>query len=307
MSRVLITGAAGFLGRHLCNELLRRGDFVVGVFRDQASSGFNWGCSAFVGGGFPQVERAIAEYDIDTVMHLAAQVQVSTAVVHPEGTFNDNVAGTWQVLEACRRQYVPYVVVASSDKVYGDGPGPYKEDQPLLASGIYATSKAAADLIAQSYAREFHMNIGITRCGNLYGPGHMNWSTLIPGTIRSVLRGERPRLRSNGSPRRDFLFVEDAVDAYLRLAKAGVSGAFNFGADSDGIGVYAVVKKILELMGSDLEPLIEVDHVAVEIQNQTLDSTKALDVLGWRAAHTLEQGLLKTIEWYRNALKGNNP
>jgi len=257
---------------------------------------------AWVHGGFEQVERAIAEYEIDTVVHLAAQTQVSTAVRDPRGTWNANVFGTVQVLEACRQLGVKRIIVASSDKVYGDGVVPYVEPQPIEVGGIYATSKACADLIAQSYAREFRMPIAITRCGNLFGPEHTNWSTLIPGTIRSLLRGERPRLRSTGGPKRDFLYVEDAVAGYLRLLDGGKTGPFNFGTGR-GRSALEVVREILKQMGSTLDPIIDGASKAVEIEEQVLDCSKAANFLDWRPRHTFEEGLAKTIEWYRRNME----
>jgi len=248
-------------------------------------------------GSFEQVERVIAEYEINTVVHLAAQTQVSTAVADPIGTFEANVQGTWRVLEACRRQKVKRVIVASSDKAYGDWIVPYTEAQPVLAGGIYATSKAAADMITQSYMREYGMSIAITRCGNLYGPGHTNWSTLIPGTIRSVLKGERPVLRSDGGPRRDFLFVEDVVDGYVKLIDSDARGPFNFGTGT-GSTVIAVVEHILKITDSILRPEVRVTETAMEIKDQIVDVSKAERVLGWKPKHTLVEGLSKTIAWY---------
>jgi len=305
--RILVTGAAGFLGKYLCQALTGRGDHVVGLVRDITAYDplLNIDCvDALVLGSFEQVERALAEYEVDVVYHLAAQTQVSTAVADPTGTWETNVGGTWRVLEACRRQRVKRVVVASSDKVYGDGAAPYVEDQPLLAHGVYATSKACADLVAQSYAREFGMSVVVTRCGNLYGPGHVNWSTLIPGTIRSVLRGERPRLRSNGGPKRDYLYVADAVDAYLRLSDFGVdkeSHIFNFGTGR-GTSAIDAVNLILKLMDSHLKPIVGA-RKSVEIDEQVLDSSRAARILGWGPTRTLESGLAETIKWYREYLK----
>jgi CDP-glucose 4,6-dehydratase len=297
--RTLVTGASGFLGRHLVDALARRGDFVVRIVRDLLC---DTNAPATVLGGFAQVERAIAEYEIDTVFHLAAQVQVSTAVTDPTGTLESNVRGTWQVLEACRRQKVKRVIVSSSDKVYGDGEVPYTERQALQPHGIYATSKACADMLAQSYMREYGMSIAITRCGNLYGHGHTNWSTLIPGTIRSVLKGESPRLRSNGQARRDFLYVEDAVDGYLKLRDSDLVGPFNFGG-GQAHSVIDVVEKILLFTRSDLKPIIEDNSPAEEISVQWLSIDRAANLLGWTPTRMLEQGLEETVAWYREYLK----
>lgn len=310
MSRILITGASGFLGRHLSAALIRRGDFVVVLIRDgvvgpvlpidhECTS--NFPVSVF--GGFDCVERAIAEYEVSTVVHLAAQVQVSVAVADPTGTFKANIEGTSKVLEACRRQNVKRVIIASSDKAYGDGPTPYGETQPLRPGGIYATSKACADMLAQAYMQEFGMSIAITRCGNLFGPGHLNWSTLIPGTIRSLLRNEVPVLRSNGQARRDYLYVEDAVDGYLKLADSMAVGAFNFGCGGRGTSVLEVVQEIANVMGSKVVPIIADNSNAVEIDEQVLDYSRAAKELGWEPKHTLAQGLVKTVAWYREYLK----
>lgn len=303
--RALVTGATGFLGVHLVNALHGKGNFVVSLGRDSKTTSMRLYGSAIIYGDLSSIERIIAEYELDTVIHLAAQTQVSTAVADSTGTWRSNVQGTWQVLEACRKQKVRRVIIASSDKCYGDGPTPYQEDQALRPDGIYATSKACADMIAQSYAKEFRMPIALTRCGNLYGPGHLNWSTLIPGTIRSVLHGERPRLRSNGGPSRDYLFIEDAVDGYIKLAERSEVGAFNFGAGI-GVGVLEIVKLIIHLMGmgEKLEPIIGTAKGPVEIQHQVLNYERAKSVLGWQPKTTLEEGLTKTIEWYREYLKG---
>lgn len=301
--RCLVTGAYGYLGRHLLRAFVNRGDFVTALVRDYTQVSLARLPSAIVYGGFDQVERAIAEYECDVVVHLAAQVQVSTAVADPIGTFEANIEGTWKVLEACRRQNVKRIIVASSDKAYGDGETPYKETQPLRPHGIYATSKACADSLAQAYLAEYDMSVAITRCGNLFGPGHTNWSTLIPGTIRSVLKGERPVLRSNGGPRRDFLYVEDAVDGYLKLAESTATGPFNFGRGGKGTTVAEVVSTVLKVMESKLEPVVADNSSSLEIQDQVLDYSRAAKELGWVAKHGLTEGLTKTVAWYREHLK----
>ncbi|KKW46516.1 MAG: NAD-dependent epimerase/dehydratase [Parcubacteria group bacterium GW2011_GWB1_56_8] len=298
--KALVTGASGFLGAHLCEALRLRGNRVVALVRDDLGA---LDCQQItVRGGFEQVERTLSEYEIDTVFHLAAQTQVSTAVAHPIGTFEANTEGTWKVLEACRKQKVRRIIVASSDKCYGDGATPYTEKQALLPNGIYATSKACADLIAQAYIQEFGMSIAITRCGNLYGPGHTNWSTLIPGTIRSIFRGERPKLRSDGGPQRDWLYVEDAVEGYLKLAACDETGPFNFGTGR-GTSVATVVETILRLMKTELKPIIDLKTGpgagGMEIHEQILDCDRSLRVLGWRPDYTLEIGLIETIDWLK--------
>ncbi len=300
--KILVTGASGYLGRHLVSALKKRGDFVVALERDDVHDAPRFATpSVTVHGSFEQVERSIAEYECEAVVHLASQVQVSVAAAHPVGTLEANLHGTWTVLEACRRQKVRRIVCASSDKAYGDGPTPYREDQSLRPHGIYATSKACEDMIAEAYRQEYLMPIAITRMGNLYGPGHLNWSTLIPGTIRSVLRGERPALRSNGGPRRDFLFVEDAVDGYLKLLD---SIEVNLGAVNFGTGrartVTSVVDAVLMACRSTLLPIFTTPfQQAVEIEEQVLDSTRAREKLGWSAKTSLEDGLVQTVNWYR--------
>lgn len=302
--KVLVTGWTGFLGKHLCHALGEREDFVVGLQRDNL-----WLSSdmrepdVIISGSFEQVERAIAEYEIDAVVHLAAQTQVSTAVADPIGTFETNARGTWQVLEACRRQKVKRVIVASSDKAYGSWVMPYSESQPLVANGIYATSKLITDSLAQAYLNEYKLSVAITRCGNLYGPGHTNWSTLIPGAIKSAIKGERFKLRSSGGPRRDFLYVEDAVDGYVKLLDSGETGPFNFGTGT-GVRVSEVVGEIYHLIGKrDLKPILGNDEGAVEIIDQIVDASKARERLGWQPATNLYDGLRKTIEWYEDYLR----
>lgn len=292
--RILVTGATGFLGRHLVKALRDRNDVVVSLVRDRFE-----GQSSDIDVFEPlsAIERVIAEHDINTVIHLAAQTQVSTAVADPISSWETNTRGTWQVLDACRRQKVTRTIVASSDKVYGDGASPYTEGQPLQSNGIYATSKLCEDLIAQAYVREYGMSIAITRCGNLYGPGHTNWSTLIPGTIRSLLRGEAPVLRSNGGPKRDYLYVEDAVDGYLKLIDSQATGAFNFGT---GVGTRAidVVKMLLSITKTNFDPIIQLT-TEVEIEEQVLCCDRARDFLQWTPEYTLKEGLVETVEWHR--------
>ena len=310
---ILVTGARGFLGRHLIGPLIAdAGNNVVALVRDQrAIRGWyhteNWDAVTDVIGNvcdLPFMERVLAEHEIYTVYHLASQVQVSVAEANPVGTFDSNIRGTWSVLEACRRQKVRRIIIASTDKAYGDGPVPYIETQPMAGRAPYEVSKSCADLIAQSYIETYGMSIAITRCGNLYGPGHMNFSTLIPGTIRSILEGKAPVLRSDGTMRRDYLYVEDAVDAYVKLAESCLTGAFNFGSGEASSSVLAIVKAILLLMKSDLRPDIR-RTAKHEIQDQWLDITKARRDLGWEPKTSLEEGLKKTIAWYRSFLGEN--
>lgn len=255
------------------------------------------------------VTRAINEFEIDSVFHLGAQAIVGTAVRSPLSTFESNIKGTWTLLEAVRLcpKLVERVVVASSDKAYGDHETlPYTEDMPLQGRFPYDVSKSCSDLIALSYFHTWRMPIAVTRCGNLFGGGDLNFNRLIPGTIRSVLRNEAPIIRSDGTLVRDYVYVRDAVEGYLRLAEAlpgdGVSGEpFNFGPHQP-LSVLAVVDHILAALGrTDLRPIIlgEAPH---EIATQYLDCSKATRILGWRPTYSFERGLADTVAWYREFL-----
>ena len=255
------------------------------------------------------LERALGEYEIDTVLHLAAQTIVPIAHRNPISTFESNIGGTWTVLEACRRSpTVKQIVLASSDKAYGDHEGrAYDESLPLQGRHPYDVSKSCADLIAQTYASVWDLPVAITRCGNFYGGGDLNWTRLVPGTIRSVLRAERPVIRSDGRSVRDYFYVEDGAAAYLMLAErlAGdrkLRGeAFNFSNETP-VTVLDLVTRILRLMGSSLTPDVRND-ATYEIPNQTLSAQKARRVLGWSAAFSLDEGLRRTIDWYAGALE----
>jgi CDP-glucose 4,6-dehydratase len=252
--------------------------------------------------------RIAVEMAADTVIHLAAQSTVGPAIEDPAETFSHNIEGSWGVLEMCRANpSVTSIVVASSDKAYGDWSGrPYREDMALRARHPYDVSKAAADLLAQSYAATFGLPVAITRCGNLFGGGDVNWSRLVPGTIRSVLEGSRPVIRSDGTPVRDYLYVEDAAEAILTLAShvrtqgSARGEAFNF-AGRDRLSAAEVARTILELMDSDLELDIRAMQLA-EIPDQRLATTKARRVLGWAPATKFADGLSATIHWYRENL-----
>lgn len=255
------------------------------------------------------VERILGEYEIDTVLHLAAQTIVPIAGRNPISTFESNIAGTWTMLEACRRSpLVKQIVTASSDKAYGDHDGePYDETMPLQGRHPYDVSKSCADLIAQTYAAVFDLPVAITRCGNFYGGGDLNWNRIVPGTIRSVLRGQRPLIRSDGKSVRDYFYVEDGAAAYLLLAErlhevSALRGeAFNF-SNERPIAVLDLVQRILELMGSRLAPDVR-NEARDEIGQQVLSAEKARRVLGWSPAFSLEAGLRQTIAWYSEALE----
>lgn len=312
---VFVTGCTGFLGSWLTIALVEAGAAVVGLVRDEVPfsylrrSGYRDRISIVHGDvtDYAFVERVLAEYEMDTIVHLAAQTIVPIANRSPLSTFEVNVKGTWTVLEAARRSpKVTRVAVASSDKAYGAHEKlPYTEDAPLLACYPYDVSKACADLIARAYFATYNLPVAITRCANLYGGGDLNWSRIFPGTIRSVIRGERPIIRSDGTMLRDFLYVRDAVNAYLTLAEhldePARDAAFNFGMDAPK-SVLEIVQTIIAVSDHPaLEPVV-LDDAPHEIQAQYLDSSKARRVLGWSPRYSLEEGLRETLEWYREFL-----
>jgi len=315
--RTFVTGATGIVGSWLVKRLLDQGAHVVTLVRDWdpqtelVRSGDILRTNVVNGRleDYDALERAINEHEVDTVFHLGAQPIVSTALRNPLPTFEANIRGSYNLLEACRvhRSLVTRVVVASSDKAYGDGPSlPYTEDMPANGKHPYDVSKSCTDLLALSYAHTYDLPVTVARCGNIYGGGDLNWSRIVPGTIRSVWNNERPVIRSNGLFTRDYIFVDDVVDAYLALAeqcdRAGVAGeAFNFSPESR-VSVIDITRAIQRLMKrTDLEPVI-LDQVRAEIRDQYLDSGKAKARLGWRARHSLDQGLTQTIAWYRSFL-----
>jgi CDP-glucose 4,6-dehydratase len=254
------------------------------------------------------VQRALAEYSVDTIFHLGAQTLVGVGKADPVGTLEANVRGTWLLLEAARVCGVRQVIVASSDKAYGASPNlPYLEDHPLQGRYPYDVSKSCADLIASMYARTYGLGCSIVRCGNLFGGGDLNFSRLIPGAIQSTLRGESFPIRSDGLFVRDFLYVEDAVEAYLCLAErlandAGLAGeAFNFGLELK-LTMLDLVTRILALMGrSDLRPTVQ-NIASNEIREQYLHAGKARTRLGWAPRYQMDEGLRRTIDWYRGFL-----
>ncbi|MEO0108330.1 MAG: GDP-mannose 4,6-dehydratase, partial [candidate division WOR-3 bacterium] len=256
------------------------------------------------------LERILGEFEITTVFHLAAQTLVPVASRNPVSTLETNIAGTWSLLEACRRSaLVRAVVIASSDKAYGPQPTlPYTEDTPLQARHPYDVSKACADLIAQSFAATYNLPVAISRCGNFYGGGDLNWSRIVPGTIRALLRSRRPVIRSDGTLVRDYFYVEDAANGYMLLSEhltnsPELSGqAFNF-SNQEPVSVLELVQRISRLMQSDLEPEIQ-NEAKGEIHTQTLNAAKARQILGWQPLFSLEEGLTRTIEWYRSFFQG---
>lgn len=314
---VFVTGATGLVGSWLVRALVDAGARVVTLVldHDPQSELLRSGTIArttVVNGRLEELsdlERAIAGNDVDTVFHLGAQTLVGTALRDPLGTMEANVRGTWNLLEACRRQAgtVKRVVVASSDKAYGDVDVlPYTEDTPLHGRHPYDVSKSCTDLLAQTWHHTYGTPVVIARCGNIYGGGDLNWSRLVPGTIRSLHRGERPIVRSDGKFLRDYVYVQDAVAAYLTMAEAldrpGVAGAgFNFGPGRPHpvMDVIAAIARKMER--EELTPIVR-NEARAEIRDQYLDSTRATELLGWKPRWDLDAGLGPTIAWYRNFL-----
>jgi CDP-glucose 4,6-dehydratase len=256
-------------------------------------------------------ERLLGEYEVRTLFHLAAQSQVGVANRNPVATFEANIQGTWALLEAARRSpRIEQIVTASSDKAYGEQVDlPYDETMPMLAAHPYDVSKACADLLSRCYHQSFGLPVAVTRCGNFFGPGDRNWERIVPGTIRCVLRGERPVIRSDGTLVRDYLYVVDGALAYLRLAEAmavdpSLAGeAFNFSTETP-LSVLELVAMVQDAAGTDLEP--DVHGTATnEIEKQFLSAAKARARLGWSPGHTMQEALGLTVDWYRKFLSEN--
>ena len=313
---VLVTGATGLVGSWLVRRLLDAGADVVCLVRDWVPQSELVRSRAIervkvVRGDVRDrevLERAIGEFETATIIHLAAQTIVGIANRNPVSTFESNIQGTWNLLEACRRSPgVKSIVIASSDKAYGDQEAlPYGEDTPLQGRHPYDVSKSCADLIAQTYAKTYGLPVAVTRCGNFYGGGDLNWNRIVPGTIRSVLRGERPVIRSDGQYVRDYFYVEDGAGAYLMLAEKlhcqpELHGlAFNFSNEIE-VTVLGLVNRILKAMGSDLEPVV-LNETSNEIRRQFLNAARARQLLRWAPMFTLDQGIERTIPWYREFL-----
>lgn len=312
-----VTGGTGLVGSWLVKRLIEAGADVVCLVRDWVpqSELVRSGCieqTKVVRGDVRDrdlLERILGEFEIDTVIHLAAQTIVTIANRNPISTFETNVAGTWNLLEACRRSpKVKQIVMASSDKAYGDQEIlPYSEETGLQGQHPYDVSKSAADLIAHTYAKSYDLPVAITRCGNFYGGGDLNWNRIVPGTIRSILRGQNPIIRSDGQYIRDYFYVEDGAAAYMLLAeklatRPELKGqAFNFSNEIQ-ITVYELVERIIKLMGSDCHPEI-LNEASNEIRHQYLSAEKAHRELNWQPLFTLEIGLTETIDWYRKFLR----
>jgi CDP-glucose 4,6-dehydratase len=313
---VLVTGASGLLGSWLVTHLFDAGANVVCLVRDWVPQS-----ERLLDKKLDRVknvrsditdqdllERVLGEYEVDVVFHVAAQAIVGNANRDPVSTFSTNIQGTWSLLEACRRSSkVKSVVIASSDKAYGEQETlPYTEEMPLQGRHPYDVSKSCGDLIAQAYAASYNMRVVITRCGNFFGGGDLNWNRVVPGTIRSVLRGERPIIRSDGQFVRDYIYIEDAAAAYMMLAErlmvddSLVGQAFNFSYESQ-VSVIDMVQLILRKMNSSLRPEV-LNQASNEIRNQFLSSERARAVLNWKPQFTLESGLERTLAWYREFL-----
>lgn len=316
--RALVTGAGGFVGSWLANELVAQGADVVCLLyerhrRRPTNLDLLGEGATIVWGDLTDpasVQEAVLGQEVDSCFHLAAQPLVGVANDSPVPTFETNVLGTWTLLEACRQApSIERVVVASSDKAYGDQERlPYTEEMPLNGLYPYDASKACTDLLSRSYAKTFDLPLAVTRMANIYGGGDYNLSRIVPGTIRSALLGERPIVRSDGTPVRDYMHVDDAVAGYLTLAEqvAGdeITGeAFNFGTN-EPVSVLDLVSRILEATGrADLEPEIQSTRkIHGEIDRQFLDSGRAERLLGWRARVDLDEGLRRSVEWYREHL-----
>lgn len=310
---VFVTGATGLLGSWLCKALVDAGANVVALVRDEVPRSNLHRLKllsevARVRGpleDFLLLSRILAEYEVDTIFHLAAQTIVGIAARHPLSTFESNIRGTYHLLEAARTSpLVKRVVIASTDKAYGDhGKEPYHEEMPLLAQAPYDLSKACADQLALGYHRFYGLPVVVTRFGNLYGGGDLNWNRIVPGTIRAALRGERPVIRSDGKFVRDYIYVQDAVAAYGLLGERAadpevVGRPFNF-SDERPRTVIEMAHAALTAAGRpDLELIIE-NRATGEIPSQTLSAKRAREVLGWQPRYTLSQGLAETVAWYR--------
>lgn len=312
-----VTGGTGLVGSWLLKRLTEAGANITCLIRDWVPQ------SELIRSGIikkvnvvrgdirdrDMLERVLGEYEIETVIHLAAQTIVTIANRNPISTFETNIAGTWNLMEACRRSpKVKQVIVASSDKAYGDQEIlPYDEDTPLQGQHPYDVSKSAADLIAHTYAVSFDLPVAITRCGNFYGGGDLNWNRIIPGTIRSILRGQPPVIRSDGEYIRDYFYVEDGAAAYMLLAEQLATHpelkgqAFNFSNEIQ-VTVREIVERITSRMNSKFLPDIR-NEISNEIRHQYLSAEKARSELNWRPMFNLDEGLQKTIDWYKEFFK----
>lgn len=315
---VLVTGADGFVGSWIANELIEQGTDVYTIVRDIKKQSnldvLNLRNKINIVHGdlanFDVCNRVLKEYEISVCFHLAAQAIVGTANISPLSTFESNIKGTWNILEVARlSKFIKGLVVASSDKAYGiQKKLPYTEESPLLATYPYDASKACADILARSYFNTYGLPVAVTRNANTYGGADLNFSRLIPDTIRSLFDNRQPVIRSDGTPERDYMYIKDAVNAYLKLAsnlnRKDVQGeAFNFGTGKP-ISVLELYNKIINLMDKKIKPKI-LGNAKNEIDKQYLSIEKAKRVLKWQPQYSIEQGLRETIAWYRQFFKRN--
>lgn len=309
---VLVTGCTGFLGSWLSCALINAEANVIGFVRSKGEHShlFRTGCQKnmhLVCGSiedFQIVERTLREYEVDTIFHLAAQSIVDKASQNPLTTYEINIRGTGNVLEAARyNPKVKNIIVASTDRVYGEcGSHSCEESAPLKGIHPYDLSKCCADQLCSSYFYSHNLPVAVARCSNLFGGGDLNYNRLIPGTIHSILQGDPPVIRSDGSHIRQYLYVEDCVEAFLLLAERMeelrlYGEAFNLSLESP-VSVRQLVQQILDLMDADLKPVV-LNHASIEIKRLLISTEKADKVLGWKPKYSLDRGLRKTIEWYR--------
>ena len=314
LKNILITGGSGFLGSYIIEKLVPKEANIIAIVRDHLPKSrlfykdLNEKITIVNGdiSDYRLVERTLNEYEIGVVFHLAAQTIVQIANRAPISTFESNIKGSWNIFEASRNiETVERIIVASSDKAYGEKKNlPYNELDSLNAKHPYDLSKAITDLLAQGYYSTYGLPVGITRCGNLYGGGDLNFNRIVPQTIRSILYNQNPEIRSDGTFLRDYFYVEDAADSYIILAenlleKKLEGQAFNFGTGKP-VSVLELVEKILAISGNKtLKPIIK-NTAKGEIKDQYLDCSKAFKTFDWKPAHTVEMGLRKSFEWYKS-------
>lgn len=294
---VLVTGASGFVGSHLVKRLLEENAKVITLAKKKTE--------VVSVTNFEKLNQIIGKNKVNIIFHLAAQPIVETGKTSPVNTFEVNIKGTWNILEAARENKVGKIIIASTAHVYGDNPNvPFKESYYPQPSRPYETSKACADLLAQTYADSYNLAVEIPRFVNIYGPGDFNFERLIPKVIRSTLKYGYPQVWDVGSVR-DFLYIDDAINAYLILAQKNIPNikrerVFNFGTGKP-IGISELVKKIISLIDSNIKIKTESppEERSQEIKKQYVSIAKAKKELGWYPSVSLDEGLKRTVEWYK--------